>query len=403
MSKPNWSNQKSLLHQLQRLWDRGEFLRAAIQADTEFPLRLVFKSPNSQDLSNQYENIRNWLAEIEKLSGYRIEYKTVQHKLIGKNKLPYKVWIDDLETAIHLLNKQTEVSTYIKLYNITRQRAPELLEWTEHYPLKVISLAYAWPKLLDFLLWRKQHPHSHIYLRQVNLPGIDTKFIEQHRSILITLLDLVLDSTQINPNYAGVKQFEKRYGFRSKPDRIRFRITTTQQSQLTVADNDITLTAKDFSRLNPEKQYSTQIKHVFITENEINFLSFPLPQHSLVIFGAGYGFDALRLAGWLAELKIYYWGDIDSHGFAILNQLRHTFPHVKSLLMDEKTLTDHQHFWGEESKPENKPLSELSEAEQVLYQKLVNNHYQENLRLEQERINFEYLSVALKNLQSHLT
>ncbi len=41
----------------------------------------------------------------------------------------------------------------------------------------------------------------------------------------------------------------------------------------------------------------------------------------MVLFGSGYGFEFLSNVLWLAKLNIYYWGDIDTHGFAILNQL----------------------------------------------------------------------------------
>lgn len=62
---------------------------------------------------------------------------------------------------------------------------------------------------------------------------------------------------------------------------------------------------------------------------------------AMVIFGAGYGFDNLAEARWLGMLEIHYWGDIDTHGFAILNQLRKYFPHAQSLLMDRETLLAH--------------------------------------------------------------
>ena len=58
----------------------------------------------------------------------------------------------------------------------------------------------------------------------------------------------------------------------------------------------------------------------------------------MVIFGAGYGFEMLNHARWLASRRIHYWGDIDTHGFAILDQLRRRFEHVESFLMDRETL-----------------------------------------------------------------
>lgn len=398
-TKSNWGNKKTLIKQLQRLWERGELLRESIQPKGLFPLRLLFKSPDSKALSTEFESIRTWLSEIEKLNCFRVEYKTVRHRLVGENRLPDQVWVDDLETAILLLNKQQEISAFSKLQQITRQRAPKLLDWLIQYPIKTLSLASDWSKLLDFVLWRKKHVNSEIYLRQVSLPGIDTKFIEQQRSILAQLLDQILPPEQINQAYSGVKHFEKRYGFRSKPERIRIRVPSLEPAIMPGKDGDITLTAEDFSQLNQLVQFMVQIKRIYITENEINFLSFPLPQDSLVIFGAGYGFEALTKADWLERLEIFYWGDIDTHGYAILDQLRNKFPKVKSLLMDEQTLLKHQYFWVKENKPENKALSRLNSEEQQIYQHLLNNHYAENLRLEQERVSFDHLTAALNCLK----
>lgn len=58
----------------------------------------------------------------------------------------------------------------------------------------------------------------------------------------------------------------------------------------------------------------------------------------MALFGSGYGFEPLAGAPWLRAMMIYYWGDIDTRGFAILDQLRSRFPQACSLLMDRDTL-----------------------------------------------------------------
>ncbi|PMX97712.1 Wadjet anti-phage system protein JetD domain-containing protein, partial [Pseudomonas sp. GW460-13] len=77
--------------------------------------------------------------------------------------------------------------------------------------------------------------------------------------------------------------------------------------------HDVTLDADSFATLRPG------VSRVFMTENETNFLAFPEAADSLVIFGAGYGFSLLAKATWLSQCKLHYWGDIDTHGFAILD------------------------------------------------------------------------------------
>ena len=402
-SSSAWSDKKSLLSQLEKLWNKGLLLEETVCSSSLFPKRLLFKTPDSKALSYDFDAVRCWVADIQKLKGFRIVYKTVRHPVIGENRVPVEVWLDTLETAIALLNKQKQISAYSELYEQTKRHTPELIKWVKHYPLKALGLAEVWPKLLDFIRWSQQHSRPDIYLRQVSLPGIDSKFIEQHRPVLAALLDLALTEEQIDYTKTGIKQFEQRYGFRSKPEKIRFRLLDTGLTLLPPlldgADNDISITANDFQQLHQNAEFATHIKRVFITENEINFLSFPEQKNSLVIFGSGYGFDALAKAQWLSQLAVFYWGDIDSHGFAILDQLRNKFPRVKSLLMDQTTLIKHREFWGDETKPENRELQRLTSSEQNLYQALLDNHYAEHLRLEQERVDYKYLLGVLSSLE----
>jgi hypothetical protein len=107
------------------------------------------------------------------------------------------------------------------------------------------------------------------------------------------------------------------------------------------------------------------------------------------------GFENLASVEWLRNRVIHYWGDIDTHGFAILNQLRGYFPHVASLLMDQETLMEHQTLWGFEPSPETGALTRLTGEESMLYDQLRRNELGSHLRLEQERIGFEWLVGAL--------
>jgi len=175
--------------------------------------------------------------------------------------------------------------------------------------------------------------------------------------------------------------------------RIRFRVLDASLKLLPGPPlPDLALDAGSFARL------EMAVRRVFITENETNFLAFPPAAGALVIFGAGYGWDALAKAGWLARCAMYYWGDIDTHGFAILNQLRGHFAHAASFLMDRSTLMDHADLWGEEPDQVVHDLSRLTAAEKALYDDLRDNRIRRGLRLEQERVGFRWVQSALAGL-----
>jgi hypothetical protein len=115
-----------------------------------------------------------------------------------------------------------------------------------------------------------------------------------------------------------------------------------------------------------------------------------------VIFGAGYGFEALAEAGWLSACALHYWGDIDTHGFAILDQLRAHHPHAQSFLMDRQTLLSHRPQWTVEPQPTLRGLNRLSDDERALYDELRWLRLSEQpIRLEQERISFARVAQAV--------
>jgi hypothetical protein len=204
---------------------------------------------------------------------------------------------------------------------------------------------------------------------------------------------MVLPPEAIDPTATGAGRFAMRYGFLDKPILIRFRPLDPQCPILTRGfARDITLDAESFAQLDPK------VSRVFITENEVNFLAFPRVSDSMVIFGAGYGFGMLSEADWLSRCHIHYWGDIDTHGFAILDQLRGRFNHAESFLMDRDTLLAFRSQWGVEDKPISRDLPRLTPDERTLYDDLRDNRLQRNLRLEQERIGFGWVESALSAL-----
>lgn len=397
-----WTDEKALRQQVKKLWDRGILLSALegerLADEPQFPRRLQFKAPSSRELSEQFDAVRQWIGFLQRINGIRIDYRLVRHRVLGENRVPHAAWLDSPDDGVRMLGKQTELRQFSGLVALARERAPVLLGWVQRYPLRALALVDVWARLLDFIEWLLAHPQPGIYLRQVDVPGIDSKFIEQHRAALAPLLDLVLPDDTIDQRFTGVIGFTRRYGFLSKPLMVRFRVLDSALSLLPGSDRDITLTDHDFRELYQQPSFVARLQTVFITENEINFLAFPPRENSLVIFGAGYGFDALAQAPWLMQVRVVYWGDIDTHGFIILDQLRGRLPHARSLLMDQQTLLAHRPFWGQERQPEQRSLTRLDAAEGQLYRDLCSNRFAVNLRLEQERVSFDSLGHGIDSI-----
>lgn len=387
----SWTSPADLRAQVQKLWDKGQLL---LPASGAFPLRLRLTAPTSTELTERFDEVRAWIANLRQNTPYlRIEQREFRHRVLGSNAVPSEAWLESADHALALIGKQKEARRFAGLVQVTGGQQPRLLPWLEKRPLNALALADSWPRLLGVVSWLQAHPRPGIYLRQVDMPGVDSKFMESNRGVLAELFDLALPAEAIDVSASGVSQFCRRYGFRDKPLRIRFRLLDAQQALLPGAtEQDIGVTQAAFAQLNPSAS------RVFITENEVNFLAFPALTDSLVVFGAGYGFEVMKSAHWLRQRTVYYWGDIDTHGFAILDQLRARLPHARSLLMDEATLMAHESHWGDEPRPGLRDLPRLNAAELAVYNTLRDNRLRPCLRLEQERIGFGWVRAALADL-----
>lgn len=389
----NWTAPDDLRAQVRRLWERGDLLRAVVDANAiEWPRRLSLKMPAASDLTGRFKAVGTWAAAIMRMPLIRIEWREWMHRVQGRQRMPCAVWVDTLEDALKIVGRTAEAKSFQDLWQQTAAAQPTLLPWMLKRPHNALALVDRWERLLAVIRWMQEHPRPGVYLRQVDIPGVDSKFMEAHRATLAEWLDLALPVEAIDSASSGVAGFARRYGFQDKPVCIRFRLLDPGVLQLPGCSGlpDITLDADSFAAL------ALPVKSVFITENEVNFLAFPPVEKSVVIFGAGYGWQALASAGWLHRCEVRYWGDIDTHGFVILDRLRAHFPQAVSLLMDRQTLFAHQVHWGEEQQASHHPLFRLTHEEAALYDELRFDRIRPALRLEQERIGYGWLERYLR-------
>jgi hypothetical protein len=186
------------------------------------------------------------------------------------------------------------------------------------------------------------------------------------------------------------------------PDRFdelleRIRDIRASERRMYLRVREIFAMAADYSPTMPETtkffRFIQNKLHFAVTGN---FLAFPAVARAIVVFGAGYGWEPLAQADWLRRCDLHYWGDIDTHGFAILAQLRSRLPHAASFLMDRETLLAHRSHWGVEPGPVRHDLAGMTTEEAGVYDDLRFDRLQTGLRLEQERIGYGWLTDHLR-------
>lgn len=122
----------------------------------------------------------------------------------------------------------------------------------------------------------------------------------------------------------------------------------------------------------------------------------------VAIVKMGNAVSLLSEVPWAHKCPVLYWGDIDTYGFAILALARQTLEPrgatVTSMLMDRATLESHKHLVVQESQQTNRvDMSLLRDHEAEVYAGLLNKVWGAGLRIEQERLPWTYVCTALKD------
>lgn len=360
--------------------------RLWLTSEKKWPLIWTLGSPTEADARQYPDNLLAWISAWQSWQGKgELIWSDKYWRSLGKQRLPDKL----------LLKNASEAADWIG-ETVRWERAESRYK---HFCTKWPALASCLPRYFDMLAdyspvdierlekmleWITAYPQSNLYPRQLPIAGLDTKWLERRTELLNDLI------AAIQGDVASSMDVYRRCGLKQPPTTMRIRILDKVLQEQVGGLEDITAPIHAIAALN------MPAIRVYIVENLQTGLAFGDLPGSVLIVGLGYHVDMLSALPWLKQAKCFYWGDIDTHGFAILNRVRSHLPDVQSLLMDDKTLHQHQPLWGNEDKQHAAvELPLLTAAEQALYDGLKQQHWGENVRLEQEKIGWDW---ALKYL-----
>jgi hypothetical protein len=392
----SWTTPEQIAAEVEKRWWRGDILAARLMGEPLFPLRVRLRRPSAREIVERFGDVGDWARALNAATreargfGFELEREEVRSRVHGANTLPVAAIVPTEGDALRLIRQSAAADRFQALADATLRRYPVLRNWLARRPLTVLDHAARWGEVLAILDWFTAHPRPGLYLRQLDIPGVDTKFIETHRALLSELLDLVLSEMAVDRTAVGARAFNERYGLRSERPLVRFRLL--DPALYLQGLSDLSLPPEQFAALR------LSLRRVFITENRTNGLAFPDCAGSMVVFGLGYGLERLAEVGWLRRVEVHYWGDVDTHGFGILNRLRANLPEARSFLMDRATLQAHRALWGREpaDRRYTGDTSRLTADERALFEDLLADRCGERVRLEQERIGYGWLETALR-------
>lgn len=310
-------------------------------------------------------------------AGYTVEMQTRATRSFGQQSLPTRIHVPSAADLLALIGKTAEFDRFAADVALIRATLPALEPWLAANVQQIIAYHGVWPELLEVCGYVLANQRPNVYMRELPI-AVHTKFVEQHTPILTRLLDALLPAEAVR---ADEKTFERRFGLRFDAPLIRIRLLDDAlQQRLGVPFADIATPTAQLATLPGDGL------GCLVVENKMVFLTLPPVQNTIAIFGSGFQVELLREVPWLRTCPIWYWGDLDAHGFQILARLRALFPQVVSLMMDDPTFDTFRTFAVAGTPSATVELPALTAVEHMLFANLVRS----NLRLEQERIGYAY-------------
>lgn len=341
-----------------------------------WPLRVALDAPTEADARRHWTTFQEWVRTYRRPEWDGIaEWEARAWRHLGDQDVPVSLRFVSPDAVATALGAETQ-SAWQQAH---ARWAERLAAWPDlGEELRAIA---GWLGQLEpaeyqrFVLafnWLAAHPDTGMYVRQLPIAGLDSKWVERHAGPLARLLARRLGR---DPGSLSVVA-----GLASDVPRFRIRLLDSELRRQLGGLSDIEVRQDELAKLD------LPIKVAVIIENQQTALACDDLPGAVLIMGGGFKVTGLGRIPWLERIPVVYWGDIDTHGLAILHALRSWHPHTETCLMDEATLLAHRPLWTHEASPFAGELGLLTESERELFRNLLSGHWDRGVRLEQERL-----------------
>ena len=386
-NKINWGFLPSAVYDLvkTREWDNFNRLQKRLTGDISFPIKILLKPPTDDQAIAALDHFQVFVDGWRKFPHpSMIEWEEKSYRTLKNQKVPKALIISNInefysyigtEAVMRSSKWKVAMQPLLEVNNNFYPMLVKHLRTIEVLPLNTIQM------LINILPQLKRNMGNSKYLREIPLIGVDTKFIETHELLIVDLLNVIYQNEISTSLLAWLGCNENPNGWLTiKPlcSDVREKLGGYSLLQLTASDLRLRELPAD---------------NILVVENLQSGLGLSDLPNTVAVIGGGRNVSWMD-ANWLNNKKVAYWGDIDTWGFAILNDARALLPNLCSLMMDENTLIQFKDRAVSEFEQYDGNQKYLTESEGELFNNLKKSKYKQ-VRLEQERLPFEYIKSIL--------
>jgi hypothetical protein len=338
--------------------------------------------------------LKDWIADWRAWDGAGTVEWTPRRTVVGPVSCPATITFDSPQAIASLAPETTRIwTTAVDFLGELEAHWPGMTPGAKPILSRIVELDPAdQTRLIHVCRWLQANPHSGLFVRQLPIEGIDTKWIEQHQALVATMLHIATPKPEPDTDDAAPvvpEDFYHRLGLQRPPRLINIVLCDPNLRRAYGGARTLALTAADLTTMTPPPAT------VLVIENKETGYAIPDRPGLLVIHGLGFNLKSLADIGWMHTARVLYWGDIDAAGFEWLSSLRSSGIPATSLLMTDTAITDFQHLATTGALPVRRELPHLTPDEREVHFNLVAGRWGHQFLLEQERLPWATCIAAL--------
>lgn len=365
--------------------------KAWVKGEGSFPLRIPLGTPTEAQFLVRPDTVREWHdAWANWSSAGLVTWEERKWPRAGVHRLPSSLTLDTPQALADVAGKGTEWrQAVIRLNALAQLGAGDMGEFARFYGLALRYAPEEWNQLMSCLSYFMANPSPNLFVRQLPVKGVDTKWIGDHQPDLVQLLRQLKGKS-------GDADFYDVTGVRRPAFRVRVRLLCPELRAMIGGLRDFEIPLDELAA------WTLRPTRLIIVENLESGLALEDVPGGLAIIGMGNAVTELGRIFWLANIPGLYWGDIDTYGLAIYGRLKVLLPKLQPMLMDLVTLLEHEPLWGRED-VQHARVDTLDGEQQALFEQLTGPGPAQFARLEQERLPWECVQRALSTRLGSLT
>lgn len=372
-------------------WQHRDHLRERLAGERPFPITLPLKPPAGPDAIADVARFRDFVSQwrAHPLRD-RVVFEKRGMRGFDEQDVPVRLELRSMAELAELLGSEAETSLTRWEHRIEalskalpRARREVIRRLAEIDALSEVEFA----DLVKVLPQLTPGMGRGGYVRSLPIAGVGTKFVEQHAALIEGLLRAAEENAAL-----------ALYGWldivAAPTGTVLVRILDPALSPAFAGLSTFWAASRDVVSLRVPDGAG-----VLIVENAQSVLSLPVCPGVVAIGATGRDLswvDAPSLKG----RSCWYWGDLDTWGFHLLESARLKLPEIVSILMDEATLAAHDHQRSREPAPFTGALGGVLTQSELNALKLLQVNPARG-RLEQEKLPASFVAAALAVLPKH--